>query len=225
VTGAAEKLVLFGVGDLARVASAYFERYAPVEIVAYTVHREYVAAPHFLARPVIAFEELRLKFPPSDIRLFVAIGYREMNTVRAAVFEECARLGYQFFTYLDPRAQVWDPAAVGRNCLILEANVIQPYAQVGDDVIMWSGNHLGHDSRIDEHCFVTSHVVIAGNVKVGAYSFLGINASIRDGVTVGPRTLVGAATVILKDTKEGSVYGAEGTRPSRASVFDLKGIP
>ena len=225
MTGRAEKLVVFGVGDLARVASAYFERYAPVEIVAYTAHREYVAGSGFLGKAVIPFEELTRTFAPSDHKVFVAIGYREMNTVRAAVFEECARLGYQFFTYLDPRAHVWDPSAVGRNCLILEGNVIQPYAHVADDVIMWSGNHLGHDSRIDEHCFITSHVVIAGNVKIGAYSFVGINASIRDGVTVGPRTLVGGATVILRDTKEGSVYGAEGTKPSRVSVFDLKGLP
>ena len=38
--------------------------------------------------------------------------------------------------------------------------------------MLWSGNHIGHHTTIDDHCFITSHVVISGNVNVMAYSLL-----------------------------------------------------
>ena len=53
---------------------------------------------------------------------------------------------------------------IGENCFIFEANVIQPFVRIGDNVVMWSGNHIGHDSTIGSHCFIASHAVISGNV-------------------------------------------------------------
>jgi acetyltransferase-like isoleucine patch superfamily enzyme len=48
--------------------------------------------------------------------------------------------------------------------------------------------------------------VISGHVRVGEFSFLGVNSTIHNGVTVAPRTLVAAGAVISRDTKEGSVW-------------------
>ena len=36
--------------------------------------------------------------------------------------------------------------------------------RIGNDVVLWSGNHIGHDSTIGDHCFIASHVVVSGNV-------------------------------------------------------------
>ena len=88
----------------------------------------------------------------------------------------------------------------------MENNVIQPYTEIGDNVIMWSGNHLGHHAKIQSHCFIASHVVISGAVNVGEYSFLGVNSTIRDSVHIGKESLIGAGSVIVKDTEEKSVY-------------------
>ena len=66
--------------------------------------------------------------------------------------------------------------------------MIQPNVRIGNDVILWSGNHIGHDSTIEDHCFIASHAVISGNVTIGEpYCFVGVNATFRDGVTVAPR--------------------------------------
>jgi acyl-[acyl carrier protein]--UDP-N-acetylglucosamine O-acyltransferase len=33
------------------------------------------------------------------------------------------------------------------NCFILEDNTIQPHAQIGANVTLWSGNHVGHQEQ------------------------------------------------------------------------------
>ena len=88
---------------------------------------------------------------------------------------------------------------------------------IGSDVTLWSGNHVGHDSVIEDHCFVSSHVVISGHVRIGSHSFLGVNSTLRNGITLGASTLVGAGAVIMKDTVERGVYMAP-----RAELFKKK---
>jgi UDP-3-O-[3-hydroxymyristoyl] glucosamine N-acyltransferase len=73
-------------------------------------------------------------------------------------------------------------------------------------VTLWSGNHIGHDAIIDDHCFLASHIVVSGRVRIGEACFIGVNATLRNAITLAPRTLVGAGAVIMKDTTEGAVY-------------------
>ena len=86
---------------------------------------------------------------------------------------------------------------------------------IGNNVTLWSGNHIGHDATIEDHCFITSHVVVSGYVRVGTRSFIGVNATLRNSITIAPETLVGAGAVIMKDTKLKGVY-----MPERAKLFD-----
>ena len=71
---------------------------------------------------------------------------------------------------------------------------------------LWSGNHIGHDAVIYDHCFISSHVVISGFVEVGEYSFLGVNSTIVNNIAVAPDTFVGAGVIIAKNTEQGGVY-------------------
>jgi acetyltransferase-like isoleucine patch superfamily enzyme len=95
---------------------------------------------------------------------------------------------------------------VGDNCFILEDNTIQPFVKIGNNVTLWSGNHIGHDSIIEDHCFLASHIVVSGNVRIGPYCFIGVNATLRNSITIAPKTLIGAGAVIMEDTIENGVY-------------------
>ena len=68
---------------------------------------------------------------------------------------------------------------------------------------------MGHDSILEDHCFLAGHVLIAGFVKVGPYCFLGPRSTTIDGLVIGERTMLGAGSVVMKDTEPGSVYVAE----------------
>jgi acetyltransferase-like isoleucine patch superfamily enzyme len=59
---------------------------------------------------------------------------------------------------------------------------------------------------------------VSGHVRVGSYSFLGVNATIRDNISIGEASIIGAGALIMKSTADRSVYIAERTdlyhRPS-----------
>ena len=95
--------------------------------------------------------------------------------------------------------------------------------KIGDNVIMWSGNHIGHSAEIGDHCFVSSHVVISGYTRIGAYSFLGVNSTFRDDITVGQSNVIGAGAIIMKDTQDHEVYVPERTKafPKRSDEIDF----
>jgi UDP-3-O-[3-hydroxymyristoyl] glucosamine N-acyltransferase len=88
----------------------------------------------------------------------------------------------------------------------MEDNTIQPFVRIGNNVTLWSGNHIGHDSTIGDHCFLASQIVVSGRVTVGPFSFIGVNATLRNAITIAPMTLIGAGAVIMADTVEGGVY-------------------
>jgi sugar O-acyltransferase (sialic acid O-acetyltransferase NeuD family) len=142
------------------------------------------------------------------VDLLIATGFRGVNSVRRGIYERCKGLGYEFVKYVSSQAYVMSDEGVGQNTFVFEANVIQPFVQIGDNVVIWSGNHLGHHSRIGNHCFIASHAVISGHVVVGEMSFIGVNATMRDGIELGPRCVIGAGAVVLRDQEEGTVLRA-----------------
>jgi sugar O-acyltransferase (sialic acid O-acetyltransferase NeuD family) len=198
--------VIFGAGDVAQLAHRYFTRDAGREVVAFTVDRAYRTAEVFLERPLVAFEDVADRYPPAGHDLFVALSFSRMNQLRAERFRAARTLGYHLPSYVSPRCSFLTDTPVGQNCFILEDNTIQPFVTIGDDVTLWSGNHVGHSAVIEDHAWVSSQVVIAGHVRIRPYCFLGVNATLGHGLTLAPRTLVGAGAVLTHDTAEGDVW-------------------
>ncbi len=209
------KLVIFGAGDIARLAHYYFTHDSDHEVAAFTVDEQYRTADNWLDLPLVPFEGVAETYPPSDYKMFVALSYAQMNTLRAAKYKAAKSSGYQLVSYVSSRCSFLTDNPVGENCFILEDNTIQPFVQIGHNVTLWSGNHIGHDSVIRDHVFIASHVVVSGHVEVGEYSFIGVNATLRNSIKVAPRTLIGAGAVIMKDTVEDGVY-----LPQRAVLSD-----
>jgi sugar O-acyltransferase (sialic acid O-acetyltransferase NeuD family) len=216
-------LVIFGAGDIARLAWRYFSRDGGRAIAAFTVDRQYRQGEKLLELPLVDFEEVGRDYPPKEFDLFVAMSYKGMNEPRARKYAEARSMGYTLASYVSSRCSFLTDEAVGDNCFILEDNTIQPFVTIGNDVTLWSGNHIGHDSVIEDHCFISSHVVVSGHVRVGAYCFLGVNATLRNSITLAPRTLVGAGALLMKDTKEGEVFVAARTArfPRTSDQVDL----
>ena len=208
-------LVLFGAGDIARLAHRYFERDSPHRVVAFTVDSGFRSADQFCGLPLVDFETVVERYPPAQCSMFVALSYAQMNRVRAAKYARARELRYSLVSYVSSRCSYLTDSQPGDNCFILEDNTVQPFVRIGNNVTLWSGNHIGHDSTIDDHVFVTSHVVISGNVRVSSFCFLGVNATLRNSIVLAPETLVGAGAAIMKNTKPKSVYVAP-----RAELLD-----
>ncbi len=179
-----KQLVIFGTGDAAQLAMLYFKHDTDYEVVAFTLNKAYIKEPEFCGLPVLAFEEIVEKMPPEKADIFVALGYAKVNRIRQEKYEKAKALGYKLPSYISPRASILPEVQIGDNCFIMENNVIQSFVKIGNNVTLWSGNHIGHHSSIADHCFVTSHVVVSGRASIGEGCFLGVNATLRDHITV-----------------------------------------
>jgi sugar O-acyltransferase (sialic acid O-acetyltransferase NeuD family) len=217
-------VVIFGLGDFARIARIYLAEDSQYEVVAFTANEHYVQSDELDGLPVVPFESLPETHAPDRYSMFVAIGFSGVNQARRQVYDQCRELGYELISYVNSEATYWGKLELGANCFVFEENVIQPNVRIGNNVILWSGNHIGHDSTIEDHVFIASHAVISGNVTIGESSFVGVNATFRDGITVAPRCVIGAGALIMKDTIEGGVYSVRGTEPLEKKSWELTGF-
>lgn len=205
------QVVIFGIEKLAELAHFYFTKDSTYQVAAFTVNESFIKDKEFLRLPVIPFEEIEKSYPPDRFKMFIAVGYRKLNTIRASKYYEAKQKGYELISYVSSRATHWGDTKIGDNCFILENQVIQPFVRIGNNVVLWSGNHFGHDVVIGDHCWISSHVVVCGGVRIEPYCFVGVNATIRDDVIIGRECIIGAGALILNDTRGKEVYIAKST--------------
>jgi sugar O-acyltransferase (sialic acid O-acetyltransferase NeuD family) len=205
-------VVIFGAGELATLVRFHLETVPGYTVVGFGVDEGYATADTFEERPLIELDRLRELFPPGAVEVFVAIGYRKVNRLRADAYARLGDLGYGLLTFVSPDAMVAAGVELGDNCFVFEGAIVQYGARIGSDTIVRAGAVVGHGSVIGDHCFIAPRASISGNVVIGDFSFVGNNATIRDGVTIAPYTVVGAGSLIKTDTRPGEVYGQAATR-------------
>jgi sugar O-acyltransferase (sialic acid O-acetyltransferase NeuD family) len=212
------KLILLGDSAFAEVAFEYFTHDSPYEVVAFAVERAYLKRPELFGRPVVALEDLSAGYAPSDHWFYAAVVYTQLNRLRARLYRTAKDMGYRPASYVSPRAFVWRNVKFGDHCFVFENNVIQPFATIGDDVVVWSGNHIGHHSTVRDHCFISSHVVVSGFCDIGENCFLGVNATLGNNVTVGADCLLGAGAVVTKDVPADTIVKGSSGEAAKVSA-------
>ncbi|MCG8443811.1 MAG: acetyltransferase [Caulobacterales bacterium] len=198
-------VVIFGTGKIAEVVHSYFAHESDREVAAFTVDREHMDAAECEGRPVVPFEELSAAFPPGDVDLFIALGYQQMNRLRAERVARARDAGYGLATYVHPRTHIPKGVVIGANCFIMSDALIQPKATLGDNVFVWSGALVGHHVTIGDDCWITSTAAICGQVTVGKGCFFAAHATVGNGVAIGDRCFLGANALVTKNLEEGGV--------------------
>lgn len=200
------KIVIIGLSNNAKLAWYYFTKDTEFEVVAFAIDKEYIKQDNFCSLPVVALENISTIYPANNYCAFVAVGYSEMNKTRENLYNKVKELGYSMPNYISPRCSFLTEEPIGDNNFILEDNTIQPFVKIGSNNVLWSGNHIGHDVVIGDNNFITSHVVISGFTIIQNNCFLGVNATLRDGITISTASLIAAGAIIMADTQPGDVY-------------------
>ena len=94
------KLVVFGAGDIARLAHFYFSTDSEHEVVGFAVDPAYRTAAEFQGLPLVSTDQLISQFPPSAVKMFVALSYARMNSVRAEKYAMVKGWGYELVSYV-----------------------------------------------------------------------------------------------------------------------------
>ena len=196
-----KKLLVVGASEIARVALEYFWHDSDYEVIGLAVDRAFIKEPNAMGLPVYALEEIEQHAPPDQCEAFVAIGSSSLNRTRIRKYEEMKAKGYTLASYVSSKAFVWHNVEIGDNCFILEDNTLQPFVKIGNNVTLWSGNHIGHGSRIHDHVFITSHVVISGLCEIGARSFMGVNSATSEGIVIGEDNFIAIGASVTRSTE------------------------
>jgi sugar O-acyltransferase (sialic acid O-acetyltransferase NeuD family) len=217
-------IVVFGLGQIAELAEFYFKHDSDHVVKGFVVDAAYKKEDTFLGKPVVALEEVSGAFPSSTFGAFVAVSYAKLNALRADKAAALSGMGYTLVSYISSRASIFPGTEPGPNAFILEDNTIQPFVRIGTNVTLWSGNHIGHHSVIEDDVFLASHIVVSGNCRIKKRTFIGVNATLRDGVTVGERCVIGMGACITADCSDESVYPSSRTEASRIPSSKLRAL-
>ncbi len=212
-----KKLIIFGESLYTEIAYQYFSDDSDYTVVAFTKDDNYINSDTYLGLPMVGFSEIQDIYPPEQFDMHIALSYTELNHLRERVFYEAKNKGYNLPSYVSSKCNILTKNPIGENCFIFEDNTVQPFVKIEDNVILWSGNHIGHHSVIQSHNFISSHVVVSGQCTIESNCFIGVNSTIGHTVTIGKQTIVGAGSVITKDTDPGSVYV-----PARSTKLERK---
>jgi sugar O-acyltransferase (sialic acid O-acetyltransferase NeuD family) len=203
-------IVLFGLGKIAEVMHALLQD-AGVPIAGFTVDAKHLPGDSAHGLPVVAFEEVEHAFPPSRHHMFVAIGYHDLNRVRASRCAAAKAKGFVLASHICPGAHVPRGTRIGENCVIMPGAALQPCAILGDDVFVWHNAVVGHHSAVGNHSWIAANCTISSGATIGPRCFIGVNAAVAHEVGIGEGAVIGAGAIVVADQPDGAVLVAPPT--------------
>ena len=95
---------------------------------------------------------------------------------------------------------------IGKRCRIREAATVNlgtegggGVTRVGDDVLIMTGAHVGHDAQIGDRVILVNHVAIAGHCVLGDDVIVGGLSGVHQFVRIGRGAIIGAVTMVTND--------------------------
>jgi len=192
-------VIIFGTGDCARLAKFYLEHDSLYKPVAFTVDEKYISENELDGIPVIPFE--KISFDNASTLFFAPLYDNKLRKIKS---QEIKDKGFKLISYVSSKSVCY--GEIGENCFIMENNTIQPFVKIGNNVILWSGNHIGHHSCVKDNVFISSHVVVSGHCVINEFCWLGVNSSLREKTILAENTFVAMSAAICKDTESNKVY-------------------
>lgn len=202
-----KKIVIFGTGEIAELAYFYMsnDENFPHQVVAFTCDPEYANSDEFLGLPLIPFDQIEDKYPAEKYVMHVALSYRRLNEIRKEKYYAAKAKGYELISYVCSKSVTWPDLSIGDNCLILENQTIQPKVKIGNNVMIWSGNHLGHGCVIKDHTYLSSHICISGYTEIGERCFIGVNSAFKDYIKIGDEVFISMGANVTSSVDDRAV--------------------
>src|SRR5437588_6480588 len=117
------QVVIFGAGKIAEALHSYLVGDSNISVVGFTCDRAFATANEFRGIPLVPFDEVEISFPPATHAMLVAVGYQDLNDLRAKRCRQACEKGYRLISWLSPRAHVAHGCTVGTNTVVMDGAV------------------------------------------------------------------------------------------------------
>lgn len=138
-----------------------------------------------------------------DTDIFVAIG---SNASREKIQEKLDVKGVSIPILVHPSAVIGEQVKLGIGTVIMAGVVINCCTKLGKGCIINTRSTLDHDNVIEDYVHISPGVNLAGTVKVGKGSWLGIGSAVNNNVNIISGCKVGAGAVVVRDITEPGTY-------------------
>jgi sugar O-acyltransferase (sialic acid O-acetyltransferase NeuD family) len=202
-----EKLVIWGATGPALIVADIIRLRGEFEVVGYLDN----LAPQ---RKNTEFGGAKVLGGDEELDRLLAAGVRHMilafqnNQARLRLGGLAQARGFQLVSAVHPTASVASDVVIGAGTVVRAQSAIGPETRIGANCIIGYGATISHSCVIEDGVHISSGVNLAGEVRIGRASWIGIGATVIDPVQVGRGSLVGAGAVVTRDVPDDVVaYG------------------
>lgn len=149
----------------------------------------------------------------SGVEVVVCAG---KGAVRRDIVNRLAHLGVaadRYATLVHPSVEIPHSCSLGKGTVVLAHTALTADVSLGAHVVVMPGCTLTHDDVVEDFVTLTGGVSLAGTVHVREAAYVGMNASIREGLTIGAGSVVGMGAVITDNVPPGETWAGVPARP------------
>ena len=169
-------------------------------------------------RPVLAFEQLDAIYGKKNFRIFLAIGYDDMNRGRERLFQKCMERDYEIGSYISPDVDI-ETVQMGKGNIILKYSRLGRFSTIGNGNIIW-GSSTGHDGTIGDFNFL-SGCLLGGMTSLANNCFVGMRSVVKEDISIGSYCLVGEGAILNKSIPDNTLVMPPRQRFIRANTENL----
>jgi sugar O-acyltransferase (sialic acid O-acetyltransferase NeuD family) len=112
----------------------------------------------------------------------------------------------RYETFAARSARIGTTSDVGAGSILLDGVVVTADARLGRHVVVMPHCTVTHDGVVEDFATLAAGVSLGGGVHIRKTAYIGMNASVRQGIVVGARATVGMGAVVLSDVPAGETW-------------------
>jgi len=128
----------------------------------------------------------------------IALGIGD-NFIRNKIFKKLKRFNFNIITLIHSSAIISDNVTILDGSVVMPNVVINTNTKVGKGVILNTSCIIEHDNIIKDFVHISPNVALAGNVKVGKFTHIGIGSSVIQNIQIEKKCIIGAGSVVIKN--------------------------
>jgi len=136
------------------------------------------------------------------VACIVSIGNNSLRQKKQCDLEQ---QGFCFVSLVHPNAVVSRYANIDVGTVIMAGTVVNAFTKIGRGCIVNAGSTIDHDCVLDDFVHISPGAHLAGDVSISECSWVGIGASVKQGMCIASNAIIGAGSVVISDIPANSV--------------------
>ncbi len=180
----------------------------------------FIETEHFISNKTInitknevkTFDEAIIQYDIEDINFIIAVGE---PIIREKISNKINSLNYNLTTLIHPNVHIPKSTKINKGVVICSQAIISCDVEIKNNVYIQPNALIGHDCIIEENTVISGLVHLAGKCHVGQNTYLGMNVCVKENVSIGKYSIIGMASVVMKDIPDYVIALGNPARPLR----------